>query len=111
MSTHRKIEWALFILGLLGTAASFQLEASFIQTGLFGIGALFAGLHAFKLYDGHRANHVVVATSVALLGYTGYLSLVNLPNMMSEYAILVGLILSLLLSALSLRLRQDFHKA
>lgn len=109
MSTHRKIEWSLFMLGLLGTGLSFGLGATTVQTALFGVGALFAGLHAFKLYDGHKSNHVVVASSLALVVYVGYMTVMNFSDVMSRYDALSGLIIAILLSALSLRLRRDFH--
>lgn len=111
MSTHRKIEWALFILGVMGIGLSLWFGAATVQTFTFGLEALFAGLHAFKIYDGQKANHVVVITSLALVGYTGYLTITNLQNLMSEYAVTSGLIVGLLLTVLSLRLRQDFHRA
>src|SRR3989344_2391920 len=107
MSTHRKIEWALFILGGVGTGFSLWLGAATVQTLTFGVGALFAGIHAFKIYDGQKANHVVVITSLALVGYTGYLTITNLDNLMSAYAVTSGLVVGLLLTILSLRLRQD----
>lgn len=109
MSTHRKIEWLLFIFGLVGFLLSVWFEANLIQSGLFGLGTLFAGLHAFKLYDGHKSNHVVVATSLALVAYTLYTALLNYQNFFDNYAISSGLVVSIILSALSLRLRQDFH--
>jgi len=110
MSTHRKIEWALFILGLIGTGLSFLFGATTIQMVLFAVGTLFAGLHVFSFYDGHKSNHVVVTTSLALVVYTGYILLINLQGIMSEYDVLSGLVASVLLSLLSLRLRRDFHK-
>ncbi len=111
MSTHRKIEWSLFILGFIGTGLSFLFSATVAQMALFAVGALFAGLHAFKIYDGHKSNHVVVATSLVLVAYTGYMAFINMDTVGGEYAIMTGLVVSILLSILSLRLRRDFHKA
>jgi hypothetical protein len=111
MSTHRKIEWSLFILGLIGTSLSLWLGASVIQISLLGIGTLFAGLHAFKLYDGHKSNHVVVATSLMLVAYTGYLLLTDIQDMALDDDWVAGGVIGTILSALSLRLRRDFHKA
>jgi hypothetical protein len=109
MSTHRKIEWSLFILGLLGTASSFWLDATTVQTVLFAVSAIFAGLHALKMYDGHKSNHTVVATSLALVAYVSYLSVIDLSGIINKYDIMSGLIVAVLLSILSLRLRRDFH--
>ncbi len=110
MSTHRKIEWSLFLFGLVGTGLSFWFGATTVQMILFAVGTLFAGLHSFKIYDGHTSNHVVVATSLALVVYTGYFAITNLENVMNGYAVTTGLVVSILLSILSLRLRRDFHK-
>ncbi|HEY0964570.1 MAG TPA: hypothetical protein VGE31_02115 [Candidatus Paceibacterota bacterium] len=107
MSTHRKIEWALFIVGLIGFGVSLWLGAEFVQTILLGVGTLFAGLHAFKLYDGHKSNHVVVATSLLLIAYAGYVAFISdLENLTNGVMAVFGILLSIL----SLRLRQDFHK-
>lgn len=110
MSTHRKIEWALFVFGLVGVAASVWLDATVIQIGLFVVGTLFAGLHAFKMYDGHKSNHVVVATALSLVVYTGYATITSIESIAQNQAVIYGLLISVLLSILSLRLRRDFHK-
>lgn len=111
MSTHRKIEWLLFIFGLVGLFLSIWFAADLIQSVFFAIGTLFAGLHAFKLFDGHKANHVVMSTSLSLVVYTVYFAVLNYGNLVVDYAIYSGLLVSIILSALSLRLRQDFHQS
>lgn len=109
MSTHRKIEWLLFVFSLVGVFFSVWFEAQLIQIAFFGFGTMFAGLHAFKLIDGHKANQAVVSTSLSLVVYTVYFAVLNYGNSVVDYAIYSGLIVSIILSALSLRLRQDFH--
>jgi hypothetical protein len=107
MSTHRKIEWSLFVLGLLGLILSLWLEANLVEKVLFGVVTLFAGLHVFHLYDGHKSNHFVVAGSLTLVAYTAYITVTTTPSEPVAYA---SLALSIILAVLSLRLRQDFHK-
>lgn|GEM_PF-1530891 len=110
MSTHKKIEWSLFIFGLVGLLLSVWAGAMLVQTILFGVGTLFAGLHVFHLYDGHKSNHVVVASSLTLVVYIIYTVVINLSIIMNDYSTMVGLAIAILLSVLSLRLRRDFHK-
>jgi hypothetical protein len=107
MSTHRKIEWSLFILGLAGLLLSIWLGWTMVEIALFAAVTLFAGLHVFHLYDGHKSNHVVVAGSLALVAYTAYLAITSTPSSYIAYA---SLGVGVLLSILSLRLRRDFHK-
>jgi hypothetical protein len=109
MSTHRKIEWSLFILGLIGTGLSLWLNAPVIQVILFGVSGLFAGFHTLKIYDGHKSNHIVVATSLALIAYVGYMAVMNLSDLSGRKDLLSGLITAIFLASLSLRLRRDFH--
>lgn len=78
-----------------------------VETVLFSVVTLFAGLHVFHLYDGHKSNHVVVAGSLALVAYTAYVAVTTTS---SEYVTYSGLAIGVLLSVLSLRLRRDFHK-
>lgn len=106
MSTHRKIEWSLFILGVIGQSVSYLLQAGLLQMVLFGIITIFAGLHVFHLYDGHKANHVVVAGSLTLTVYLAYLAFTT---NVSEPLAYMPLAVSVLLAVLSLRLRRDFH--
>ncbi len=107
MSTHRKIEWALFVIGLIGFSVSMLFDSSVVEKVLFGVVTLFAGLHVFHLYDGHKSNHVVVAGSLAVVIYTAYVTVITPPN---EYIANTNIVLGLVLSTLSLRLRKDFHK-
>lgn len=107
MSTHKKIEWSLFVVGLIGLLLSLLLDATIVEKVLFGGVTLFAGLHVFHLYDGHKSNHFVVAGSIAIVAYTAYVAVTTTP---SENITYTGLGLGVLLSILSLRLRKDFHK-
>ena len=106
MSTHKKIEWSLFILGILGLLLS-VVESNLIEKVLFGVIILFAGLHVFHLYDGHKANRFVVAGSLTLVAYTTYLVFTTNTD---GHLLYTSLPISALLLALSLRLRRDFHK-
>jgi hypothetical protein len=107
MSTHRKIEWSLFILGVLGVAAAVWFGTALTPTLLFAGITLFAGLHVFHLYDGHKANHVVIVGSLALIVYSVYALATGASTGLPAY---LTLGLAVLLSLLSLRLRRDFHQ-
>ncbi len=110
MSTHRKIEWLLFILGLIGLGTSLLLGGGQIELSLFGTGTVFAGLHVFHLFDGRSANRVVMVTSIILATYTGYMAVTNILNGHTQYSVITSFGVSLLLSLFALRLRSDFHK-
>jgi len=97
----------LFVLGLLGLLLSIWFDASIVEKVLFAVVTLFAGLHVFHLYDGHKANHFVVAGSLTLVAYTAYVAITTTPSEVGAYT---GLALGALLSILSFKLRRDFHK-
>lgn len=128
MSSHRKIEYTLFVLGLFGLVLSgfvstgiysnqiclleggctylFGLPACYLGTILFALVSVFSGLHVFHLFDGKRANEIVLVSSLLGLLSTGYLVFNDfsvVPNA-CDY----GFIIFLALTSLSFRLRQDF---
>jgi uncharacterized membrane protein len=139
MSTHRKLEYALFVLGIGGVLFSGYLSAVkfFTETCafnescpyflgfpacyfgflMFTIIALFAGLHVFHLYDGQKANQIVLSTSLLGIVFAGYFTLGELPLLMQEglsaYLLglptcALGLIFYCIVALLSFRLRRDF---
>jgi len=110
MSTHRKIEWSLFVIGLIGLFSQFFLGADLLTAAILAIVTQFAGLHVFHWYDGHKANHVVVAGALLLVIYTGYLAISKLSSITNEYSATASFVLGVALLILSLRLRRDFHK-
>jgi len=106
MSTHRKIEWTIFILGLGGVLFSGYLSAIkfFTKTCAFGetcpyflgypscyygfsmfvIITLFDGLHVAHWFDGKRANEIVLAVSLLGILFAGYFTALELPKLFSE---------------------------
>ena len=106
MSTHRKIEWALFLLGLGGMAFAGYLSAvkflndtcAFNESCPYFLGfpacyygffmytiiALFAGLHVAHRYDGKKANQVVLSVAVLGIFFAGYFTLIELPVLFSD---------------------------
>ena len=107
MSTHRKIEIILFLLGLLGLVLTLLSPAGVkFHLLLFGIIAILAGLHVVHRVDGRRANQIVLG--VSLLGIV-----VNLTMLLDSLIFFMrsGAVASLILIViiiLSLRLRMDF---
>lgn len=139
MSTHRKIEWTLFLSGLGGMAFAGYLSAVklFTETcafnescpyflgfpacyyGLFMylIITLFAGLHVAHLYDGKKANQIVLITACLGIIFAGYFTATELPVLFSDglsaYMLglptcALGLIFYVIIATLSLRLARDF---
>lgn len=110
MSTHRKIEHALFILGLAGTLLTwFSSNGLKINLLLFGIIALFAGLHSFHLFDGLRANKVVIGTSMGGVIFNVFILFDNLTFFLQSGA--TALAILVLIFGLASRLHKDFTVA
>ncbi len=139
MSTHRKIEWSLFIIGIMGTLFSGYLSAIKFFTDacafseacpyflgypacyfgfiMFSTIMLFAGLHAFHLFDGRKANEIVFGVSILGIVFAGYYTIGELPTLFDEGlsayifglpTCALGLIFYTLVFVLSYRLRRDF---
>jgi hypothetical protein len=106
MSTHRKIEWSLFMVTMGGALFSGYLSgvkfftascalnetcpyflgfpACYFGFLLFAVAALFAGLHVFHLFDGKRANEVVYGASFLGVLFALYFTLGELPLLMES---------------------------
>ncbi len=106
MSTHRKVEWSLFVLGIAGSLFSgylsgvkfFTENCAFSEACPYFLGypacyfgfAMFltimvsAGLHVFHIVDGKKANEVVYATSILGVLFAGYHTLLELPILFEE---------------------------
>ncbi len=106
MTTHRKNEVAVFILGLCGLAFAGYLSGIKFFTDTCALGescpyfmgypacyygffmyltiTLFAGLHVFHLYDGKKANTAVLTVAVAGILFAGYFTALELPLLFSE---------------------------
>lgn len=106
MSTHRKIEWTVFILGLCGFLFSGYLSsvkffsetcafsqecpyflgfpACYFGFAMYTVIVLFAGLHVFHLYDGKKANLAVLTVSFLGIIFAGYYTLLEVPKLFAE---------------------------
>jgi hypothetical protein len=106
MSTHRKIEYALFLLGLGGMSFAGYLAgvkffsqtcafneacpyflgipACYVGFFLFTAITFFAGLHVFHLYDGEKANYNVLLLAVTGVLFAGYFSFIELPTLIQN---------------------------
>lgn len=106
MSTHRRREWSVFIVGILGTlfsgyqsAIKFFTEtcptfapcpyfmgypACYVGFALFLLIALLGGLHVYHFMEGKKANQLV--TLVAVLGvlFAGYYTLGDIPTLLED---------------------------
>ncbi len=103
---HRKLEHAVFYIGIAGLLFSGYLSGTklFTDTCAFGescpyffgfpacyIGFLmyliitvFAGLHVFHKYDGQKANTIVLYTAILGVLFAGYYTLLELPLLFRE---------------------------
>lgn len=112
---HRKLEYAVFCIGIAGLLFSGYLSATklFTDTCAFGescpyflglpvcyfgfamylIITIFAGLHVFHKYDGQKANTIVLYTAILGILFAGYFTILELPLLLSEglSAYLLGL--------------------
>jgi hypothetical protein len=79
--------------------------------------ALFAGLHVFHLYDGKKANGVVLAVSSLGIIFAGYFTVGELPLLFAQGfsayifglpTCALGLIFYIMIALFSFRLRSDF---
>ncbi len=106
MSTHRKIEWALFILGLGGLAFSGYLSgvkffsetcafnescpyflgypACYYGFGMYLLITLYTGLHVVHRIEGKKANQIVLAVSLVGILFAGYFTFGELPVLFEE---------------------------
>ena len=106
MSTHRKIEWAVFFLGLSGLLFAGYLSAVKLFTEtcafnescpyflgypacyfgfvMYAVIASFAGLHVFHLYDGPKANTAVLAVATLGIVFSGYFTFGELPKLFDQ---------------------------
>lgn len=106
MTKHKKIEWSLFVLGLIGLFISIYSAGDLVEKVLFALIAIFSGLQVFHLFA--KANTAVVLSSAALALYTIYLLIIYVYE--NDYNIYLTLVISILLLFLSLALRRDFIK-
>lgn len=101
MSTHRKIEWVVFLIGISGLIFSGYLSAVklFTETCAFNescpyflgypacyygfvmylVITLFAGLHVAHKIDGKKANEVVLHTSFLGILFASYFAVSEIP--------------------------------
>ncbi len=106
MNTHRKIEWAVFLIGIGGLIFSGYLSAVklFTETCAFNescpyflgypacyygfvmylVITIFAGLHVAHTIDGKRANGVILWTSFLGILFAGYFTVLELPLLFSD---------------------------
>lgn len=106
MNTHRKIEWAVFLIGIGGLIFSGYLSAVklFTETCAFNescpyflgypacyygfvmylVITIFAGLHVAHTIDGKRANEVILWTSFLGILFAGYFTVLELPLLFSD---------------------------
>lgn len=105
MSTHRKIEWAVFLIGIGGLLFSGYLSAVklFTETCAFNescpyflgypacyygfvmylIITIFAGLHVAHKIDGKKANEIILFISFLGILFAGYFTVGELPLLFS----------------------------
>lgn len=115
MTTHRKIEWMIFLLGIGGTLFSGYLSAvkfftdtcafgkacpyflgypsCYFGFAMFALITLFAGLHVAHIMDGREANKVVLAIGVCGTAFAGYFTALEVPLLLKNglVAYIVGL--------------------
>ena len=106
MTTHRKLEWAIFIVSFGGLLFSGYLSATkfFTSTCAFGetcpvflgypacyfgfamylIITLFAGLHVAHRYDGMRANRIILTVSLLGVLFSGYFTLLEIGTLFTD---------------------------
>jgi uncharacterized membrane protein len=106
MNTHRKIEWAVFLLGVGGLLFSGYLSAVklFTETCAFNescpyflgypacyfgfamylVITVFAGLHVAHQFDGKKANEIILWVSLLGILFAGYFTVGELPLLFTE---------------------------
>lgn len=106
MSSHRKYEWAVFVLGACGLLFAGYLSgikfftktcafnescpyflgfpACYFGFAMYLIITLFAGLHVAHKMSGEKANQVVLMISILGILFAGYYTLGELPLLFSE---------------------------
>lgn len=120
MSSHRKIEWALAVLGALGllvgalalqdiTSIVFGVPFAYHFLAVFSVVTFFAILHVFHLFDGKRANQVIIAASGVGIVLC-VLSIMLDASLAAQQYWWGTLILTVAVAALALVLHRDFRK-
>ncbi len=133
MSSHRRKEWAVFILGILGIVIAgsvsavkfftdtcptitpcpyvFGYPACYFGLAAFILVTVYAGLHVAHRIDGRKANAIVLALSTCGVLFAGYLSYGELAVLKEggPTNCMYGFLTFLGIAILSYRLRSDFH--